>query len=159
MQHACPTGKSRASERNHRTGRSNPRNQSVQTLRRADSTAYRRRAILPFGMGIYRPSFWEDIAVKASLLFVAGLAIAISSIAPANAEATHVTTGATTTSFRSGNAPWIGCSGAAGWTHFSSTCRNLANFKSYNECTPGVAKAAGTSLESWWYCSSLGFTN
>jgi hypothetical protein len=96
--------------------------------------------------------------MKASLLFVAGLAIAISSIAPANAEATRVTTGATTTSFRSGNAPWVGCSGAGGW-NFSSTCRNLANFKSYNECTTGVAKAAGTSLESWWYCSSLGFKN
>ena len=92
--------------------------------------------------------------MKASLLFVAGLAIAISSIAPANAEAT----GATTSSFRSGNAPWVGCSISAGW-NFSSTCRNLANFKSYNECTTGIAKAAGSSLESWWYCSSLGFKN
>ena len=61
-------------------------------------------------------------------------------------------------SFRSGNAPWVGCSIGGGW-NFSSTCRNLANFKSYNECTTGVAKAAGTSLESWWYCSSLGFKN
>jgi hypothetical protein len=94
--------------------------------------------------------------MKASLLFVAGLAIAISSIAPANAEATRVTTGATTTSFRSGNAPWVGCSIAAGW-NFSSTCRNLSNFKSYVECTTALSKAAGTSLESWWYCSSLGF--
>src|SRR5260221_14296330 len=47
--------------------------------------SYRRRDILRSGMGISRPSFWEDIAMKASLLFVAGLAIAISSIAPANA--------------------------------------------------------------------------
>jgi hypothetical protein len=77
--------------------------------------------------------------MKASLLFVAGLAIAISSIAPANAEATRVTTGATTSSFRSGNAPWVGCSVSAGW-NFSSTCRNLSNFKSYNECTDGLAK-------------------
>jgi hypothetical protein len=113
---------------------------------------------LTFRDGISRPSFWEDIAMKASLLFVAGLAVAISSIAPANAEATRVTTGATTTSFRTGNAPWVGCSIAGGW-NFSSTCRNLASFKSYNECTTGVAKMAGTSLESWWYCSSLGFKN
>ena len=96
--------------------------------------------------------------MKASFLFVAGLAIAISSIAPANAEATRVTTGATTSSFRSGNAPWVGCSVAAGW-NFSSTCRNLSNFKSYNECTAAAPKVGGTPVESWWYCSSLGFKN
>ena len=96
--------------------------------------------------------------MKASLLFVAGLAIAISSIAPANAEATRVTTGATTSSVRSGNAPWVGCS-AAGGLNFSSTCRNLANFKTYNECTAAAPKLGATSLESWWYCSSLGFQN
>ena len=96
--------------------------------------------------------------MKASLLFVAGLAIAILSIAPANAEATRVTTGATASSFRSGNAPWVGCSVAGGW-NFSSTCRNLANFKTYNECTASASKVGGRSLESWWYCSSLGFKN
>jgi hypothetical protein len=96
--------------------------------------------------------------MKASLLFVAGLAIAISSIAPANAEATRVTTGATTSSFRSGNAPWVGCSVSAGW-NFSSTCRNLSNFKSYAECTDGLNKGGATSLEKYWYCSSLGFKN
>jgi hypothetical protein len=108
-------------------------------------------------MGISRPSFGEDIAMKASLLFVAGLAIAISSVAPANAEATRVTTGANS-SFRSGNAPWVGCSIGLGWG-FSSTCRNLANFKTYAECQEGVAKQGGRSIESWWYCSSLGFKN
>ena len=109
-------------------------------------------------MGISRPSFWEDIAVKASLLFVTGLAIAISSIASANAEATRVTTGAAASSFRSGNAPWVGCSIGLGWG-FSSTCRNLANFKTYAECQEGLAKQGGRSIESWWYCSSLGFKN
>ena len=109
-------------------------------------------------MGISRPGFWEDIAMKASLLFVASLAIVISSIPPGNAEATRVTTGATTSSFRSGNAPWVGCSVSAGY-NLSSTCRNLANFKTYNECTAAAPKVGGTLLESWWYCSSLGFKN
>jgi hypothetical protein len=95
--------------------------------------------------------------MKASLLFVAGLAIAISSVAPANAEATRVTTGENS-SFRSGSAPWVGCSIGLGWG-FSSTCRNLANFKTYADCQTGVAKSGSTSLESWWYCSSLGFKN
>jgi len=96
--------------------------------------------------------------MKASLLFVASLAIVISSIPPGNAEATRVTTGATTSSFRSGNAPRVGCSVSAGY-NLSSTCRNLANFKTYNECTAAAPKVGGTLLESWWYCSSLGFKN
>jgi hypothetical protein len=100
----------------------------------------------------------SEIAMKTASLFVAGLAIAISSIAPANAEATRVTTGPAASSFRSGNAPWVGCSIGLGWG-FSSTCRNLANYKTYAECQTGVAKSGATSLESWWYCSSLGFKN
>jgi hypothetical protein len=96
--------------------------------------------------------------MKASLLFVAGLAIAISSIVPANAEATRVTSGTTTSSFRSGNAPWVGCSISAGW-NLSSTCRNAGNWKSYSECQEAGAKTGWRGLESWWYCSSLGFKN
>jgi hypothetical protein len=98
-------------------------------------------------MGISCPSFWEDIAMKASLLFVAGLAIAISSIAPANAAPVHAT----------GNAPSDGCSWAAGFKF--STCKNVGNWKSYSECKEAVAKAAWRDLESWWYCSSMGFKN
>jgi len=86
--------------------------------------------------------------MKAALLFVAGLAIAISSNAPADAAPVHPT----------GNAPWVGCSWAGGW-NFSSTCRNLANFKTYNECTAAAPKRGATPLESWWYCSSLGLKN
>jgi hypothetical protein len=108
----------------------------------ADSTAYRRR-VITFRDGHFPSQLLGDIAMKkASLLFVAGLAIAISSIAPANAAPVHAT----------GNAPRVGCSVAGGW-NFSS-CKNVGNWKSYSEC-----KEAGRDLEGWWYCSSVGFKN
>src|SRR3954454_23865492 len=102
---------------------------------------------------------WGDIAMKASLLFVAGLAIAISSIAPANAAPVRATggcPGGCATSFRTGNAPWVGCSSAGGWNFSQVPCRNVFNFKSYGECQTGLIKLGNTSLERWWYCSSLG---
>jgi len=95
--------------------------------------------------------------VKASLLFVAGLAIAISSIAPANAAPVHAAAscpGGCATS-----APRVGCSWAGGWNPSSVPCRNPRNFKSYGECQTGLTKLGNTSLEKWWYCSSLGLTN
>ena len=85
--------------------------------------------------------------MKASLLFVAGLAIAISSIAPANAAPVHA----------AGNAPRVACSWAAGY-NFSS-CRNVGNWKSYSECKAAGAKMGWRDLEGWWYCSSVGFKN
>lgn len=62
--------------------------------------------------------------------------------------------GGCATSFRSGTAPWHGCSISA-WPAMSSTCRNVYNFKTYEEC-----RATGMLL-GWrpndvpWYCSSL----
>ena len=85
--------------------------------------------------------------MKASLLFVAGLAIAISSIAPANPAPANPA------------APWrVGCSWAAGW-RFSPTCRNLANFKTYTECTTAINKQGNTATDAFFYYSSLGFKN
>ena len=101
------------------------------------------------GWSFPRPSSWEDKAMKASLLLVAGLAIAISSIAPASAVALQAT----------GNAPWVGCSWAGGWNPSSVPCRNTRKFKSYGECQTGLTKLGNTSLEKWWYCSSLGLND
>jgi hypothetical protein len=84
--------------------------------------------------------------VKASLVFVAGLAIAISSIAPAHTAPVNAT----------GKEPWVGCSSAGGWNPSSKPCKNILNFKSYGECQTGLTKLGNTSLEKWWYCSSLG---
>jgi hypothetical protein len=59
--------------------------------------------------------------MKDASLFVAGLAIAILSIAPANAAQPA---NAGPTSFRSAAAPWVGCSGSAGT--FSPTAETWA---------------------------------
>ena len=84
--------------------------------------------------------------MKASLLFVAGLAIATSSIAPANAAPVHA----------AGNAPGVRCSVAGGgW----SPCGNVGNWKSYGECTAAAAKMGWRDLEGWWYCSRVEFKN
>jgi hypothetical protein len=65
--------------------------------------------------------------------------------------------GGCASSFRSGDAPWVGCSSASG--RFSSTCRNVGNFKTYTECTTASNKLGSTRSDTWWYCSSLGFKN
>jgi hypothetical protein len=58
------------------------------------------------------------------------------------------------TSFRSGNAPWRGCSGS-GWPALSSTCRNVGHYKTYTECTEAGLVTGWRPMETTWYCSSL----
>jgi hypothetical protein len=58
------------------------------------------------------------------------------------------------TSFRSGNAPWHGCSVSA-WPATSSTCRNGGNYKTYVECTEAGLITGWKPIEISWYCSSL----
>jgi hypothetical protein len=58
------------------------------------------------------------------------------------------------TSFKTGNSSWNGCNGS-GWPALSSTCRNVYNFKSYQECREaGILMRWGVGDISW-YCSSL----
>lgn len=62
--------------------------------------------------------------------------------------------GGCVTSFRSGNDPWHGCS-VSSWPALSPTCRNVAGFKTYEECR-GIGLLMGwRSSEIPWYCSSL----
>jgi hypothetical protein len=62
--------------------------------------------------------------------------------------------GGCVTSFRSGNAPWHGCS-TSGWPATSSTCRNVGNYKTYAECTEAGQMTGWKVMETTWYCSSL----
>jgi hypothetical protein len=57
------------------------------------------------------------------------------------------------TSFKHGNQPWNGCSGSAG--SFSTTCRNVRNYKTYQECRESGILLAWKHGETEWYCSSL----
>ncbi|SHL03721.1 hypothetical protein SAMN05444159_4833 [Bradyrhizobium lablabi] len=95
--------------------------------------------------------------MKAASLFVAGLAIATLSIAPANAAPVNATgscAGGCASSFRSGNAPWVGCSVSGGT--FSPTCRNVGNYKTYIECKEAGFNTGWRDNENAWYCTSLG---
>jgi hypothetical protein len=68
-------------------------------------------------------------------------------------KATGSCVGGCVTSFRSGDAPWHGCSGSSGM--MSPTCRNVGNYKTYAECTEAGLITGWRSNESQWYCSSL----
>lgn len=58
------------------------------------------------------------------------------------------------TSFRTGNAPWRGCS-SSGWPALSTTCRNVYHFKTYAECSGTGLLLGWQSREITWYCTSL----
>ena len=60
------------------------------------------------------------------------------------------------TSFKSGNAPWVGCSEAAGLFHtFSATCRDTLTYASYVGCMD-VKRFLGLEVnKAWWLCNSL----
>ena len=70
------------------------------------------------------------------------------------ASVTGSCVGGCATSFRSGNAPWHGCSTSGGM--YSSTCRNTRNYKTYAECTDGGLTLGWRNAEAAWGCSSLG---
>ena len=57
------------------------------------------------------------------------------------------------TSFKYGNQPWNGCSTTG--DIFSATCRNVRNFKTYQECTEHGLLLGWHRTGIWWYCTSL----
>ena len=60
------------------------------------------------------------------------------------------------TSFRSGNAPWVGCSEAAGtWSTFSVTCKDTLTYKTYLECKETKVFLGLDQRKAWWFCSSM----
>jgi hypothetical protein len=69
------------------------------------------------------------------------------------ASATGSCAGGCVTSFRSGDAPWHGCSASAGT--YSLTCRNVGNYKTYNECREAGLLTGWRSNEVAGYCTSL----
>jgi hypothetical protein len=68
-------------------------------------------------------------------------------------NATGSCVGGCVTSFRSGDAPWHGCSVSSGT--LSSTCRNVGNYKTYSECAEAGLITGWRVTEVSWYCSSL----
>lgn len=56
-------------------------------------------------------------------------------------------------SFKTGNQPWVGCNVSGGV--YSFTCRNVGNYKTYDECKEAGRITGWRSGETSAYCSSL----
>ena len=60
------------------------------------------------------------------------------------------------TSFKSGNAPWVGCSETGPEiTNLSSTCTDTLTYKHYADCHDTKAFLGWDKNKIWWHCSSL----
>jgi hypothetical protein len=60
------------------------------------------------------------------------------------------------TSFKSGNAPWVGCSYSAGINYaLSSTCRDTLTYQTYLECTNTKVFLGWILREARWHCGGL----
>jgi len=62
-------------------------------------------------------------------------------------------TGGCQSSFKTSNQPWVGCSATGGV--YSATCRNVGNYKSYDECKEAGRITGWRSGETSAYCSSV----
>ncbi|WP_426613317.1 hypothetical protein [Bradyrhizobium sp. McL0616] len=56
-------------------------------------------------------------------------------------------------SFKTANAPWVGCNATGGV--YSATCRNVGNYKTYEECKEAGRVTGWRSGETMAYCSSV----
>ncbi len=60
------------------------------------------------------------------------------------------------TSFKTGNAPWVGCSYSAGINSVvSATCNDTLTYKTYVECMDTKLFLGWITREARWHCSSL----
>ena len=102
--------------------------------------------IVHTGMEFCCPAKSEETAMRASSLFFAGLAVAIISIAPANAEKNikvEDTYKCSTTT----------------WPVISAFQCNKPVATSYVECVKMVTDKGWRSSDAWWGCSNQGFKN
>ncbi|QOG21394.1 MULTISPECIES: hypothetical protein [Bradyrhizobium] len=56
-------------------------------------------------------------------------------------------------SFKTGDKPWVGCNASGGV--YSATCRNVGNYKSYDECKEAGRVTGWRTGETSAYCSSV----
>ena len=64
--------------------------------------------------------------------------------------------GGCATSFKTGNAPWVGCSESGGYfSTFSPTCTDSLTYKSYLDCKDTKEFLGWDRNRAWWYCTSL----
>lgn len=64
------------------------------------------------------------------------------------------------TSFKTGDAPWVGCSLSGGYfSTFSPTCRDTLTYASYRGCMDTKIFTGWDRNRAWWYCTSLSAGN
>jgi hypothetical protein len=62
------------------------------------------------------------------------------------------------TSFKHGDAPWVGCSFSGGWwSTFSPTCTDTLTYKTYSECMDTKVFLGWEKYKARWYCNGLLF--
>jgi hypothetical protein len=66
---------------------------------------------------------------------------------------TNSCAGGCQSSFKSASKPWVGCNVSGGV--YSATCRNVGNYKSYDECKEAGRVTGWRSGETSAYCSSV----
>ncbi|WP_246789790.1 hypothetical protein [Bradyrhizobium sp. CCBAU 51765] len=69
------------------------------------------------------------------------------------AATTNNCVGGCQSSFKLGDKPWVGCNVSGGV--YSATCRNVGNYKSYEECKEAGRLTGWRSGETSAYCSSV----
>ncbi len=64
------------------------------------------------------------------------------------------------TSFKKGNAPWVGCSELGGYySTFSPTCRDTLTYASYDDCWNKKTFLGWDRNRTWWFCTSMAAGN
>ncbi|WP_244423085.1 hypothetical protein [Bradyrhizobium sp. ORS 375] len=60
------------------------------------------------------------------------------------------------TSFKSGNAPWVGCAQSGQeFSHFDTTCSDTLKYKDYADCAGTKAFLGWDRNKVWLHCTSL----
>ena len=71
-------------------------------------------------------------------------------------RASSICNGGCETSFKTGNAPWVGCSYSAGiFGTYSPTCTDTLTYKTYAECKDTRQFLGMVEREARWLCSGL----
>jgi hypothetical protein len=104
------------------------------------------RTIVRAGMAFCCPAKSEEMAMRAASLFFAGPAVAIISVAPANAEKNTKVEDT------------YKCSTTT-WPVISAFQCNKPVATSYVECVKMVTDKGWRSSNAWWGCSNQGFKN
>ena len=106
----------------------------------------------------HRPTQVENLTrpVSFSVLAPTALPDSIKGKLATLEKASSSCNGGCETSFKSGNAPWVGCSQTGPEsTNLSATCTDTLTYKDYADCHDTKAFLGWDKNKIWWHCTSL----